>query len=133
MRLNNPRQYFAPFGNLKNEVELQIDEAGKLGLLPKKVPATLHIRLEELGSKDHTRVFLIFEGKIIEGFPNPSTRSHADYAVDSYLANLGEKPPTKTSSGPDESRYIQRTLLLPGDPEFFQTAKLLIGDKVPEV
>jgi len=131
--------YFSPFGPSNIESVTDLDDEGKMRFRVKSVPISIGISLNDIWKategKDQTRIFLIYKNKVIEGVPLPYDRldregTSRNFTIreDSWV-NLQRTRPIKTIG---ENKFSS-VLLLPSDPEFFKTAKILIGDKPPQL
>lgn len=134
------RTYFSPFGPANIESTTDVNEKGNLKLNVKKVPISIAVVLNDIWEatrgQDPTRVFLIYDNKALEGLPLPF---HAIGEISKHFSvtsgrwiNMRQNRPSLIV-GQVSSSERESTLLLPSDPEFFKTAKILIGDKPPEL
>lgn len=131
--------YFSPFGPTNIENSIDVDKEGKMRLNVKKVPISIQIVLEDIWAatrgKDPTRVFLIYKNTVLEGLPLPfytvGTISEIFSVTNGRWINANRDQP-QLISGQISAQKFESRLLLPSDPEFFRTAKILIGDRRPE-
>lgn len=134
------RVYFSPFGHTNIESVTDVDEKGHLRLKVKKVPTGILVFLEDIWEategKDPTRAFLIYKNKAIEGVPLPYDKYGSGgkgFIIDENCwVDLKKTRPRFSVGGLDRGELSSR-LLLPSDPEFFKTVRILIGDKPPEL
>lgn len=132
--------YFSPFGHVNIESVTNVDEKGNLRLNVKKAPISIQVVLDDIWEatrgKDPTRVFLIYDNKALEGLPLPfdaigGMSKHFSVTSGRWI-NMRENMPSLIVGQVNSSEF-ESTLLLPSDPEFFRTAKILIGDKPPDI
>lgn len=127
------RKFFLPFGAFNPNTSYSTTDEGELKIRIDRPPFTMRIILDDLWKatqgNDPTRVFLIQGGQVIEGIPTHYDRNfhHGEYkdfvALEDNWVDLSKSV----------TSILRRELLLPSDPEFYQTAKLLIGDRAPEI
>lgn len=126
------RKFFLPFGELHQNISYHNTEEGQLGIAIDKPPVSIRITLNGLWGategKDSTRVFLIQGDQVIEGIPRPYNKFNDGGEKEDFIiarTNWGSMKGLMPTLG--------RDLLLPSDPSFFETMKILIGDKPPEI
>lgn len=126
-------KYFSPFGPMEIVNRIEVDEEGNAVVSAINTPFAMRIRLKDIWrateGKDPTRVFLIHNSKTIEGIATRFDRygrgeDNNLVVRENSWVDFGERL--------DRNLKPDRQLLIPFDPIFFQTAKILIGDRPPE-
>lgn len=147
--MKRERRYFSPYGPLTTIGIIEIDEKGELKFGGEKAPVTIRITLSDIWKgtqgQDPTRVFLIAHGQAVESFPYPFRRpDHESFVVE---GNSWDRAGNRSKDDLEdigiflqgklpgdafiEKHQVGKMLLLPGDSEFWQSAKFVIGDKSP--
>lgn len=134
------KTYFSPFGHVNIEGATDVNEVGNLKLNVRKAPISIQVILNDIWEatrgKDTTRVFLIYNNKALEGLPLPlnvfGEISKRFSVTRGRWINMRKNRP-ELIAGQISSSQFDSTLLLPSDAEFFKTAKMLIGDKPPQL
>lgn len=124
------QNFFMPFGPASIRLRMEINQKGELDLFAKDPPYDISIFLIGVRDPYHgndadlPKIFLIHGDQVIEA---SRKYTYDDKNVKDHAISQKQWVDARSRQNNDG------TLLLPGDPKFFEEFRILVGDKAPEI